>query len=118
LFRSDPCIPLVTTIFPKPAVAAPEFVEPVGQLNAHHIFGVLVAELPFDPQPQRGTMAYGERGVIETVGKNGLRMESVDQIDAFVILPGAVKRLFKNVGAVEDHEPGGGEKRGPREHDS
>jgi hypothetical protein len=52
---------------------------------------VLVAELPFDPQPQRGD---GERDVIESVGKNGLRMESVDQIDAFVLLPGSLRRLL------------------------
>jgi hypothetical protein len=74
---SDPGIPLVTAIFPEPPVAAPEPVEPVGQLDAHHIFGVLVAELPFDPQPQRGTVAAGKRHVIEAMRKNGLRMESV-----------------------------------------
>src|ERR1700730_11601735 len=45
-------------------------------------------------------------------------MESVDQINAFVILPGTVQGPFVNVGAVEDHEPGGREKRGPREHNS
>ncbi len=116
--RSNPRIPLVTAIFPKPALSAPEPVEPVSQLDAHQIFCVLVAELPFDPQPQWGAVAYGERDVVETVGKNGLGMESVDQIDAFVKLSGAVERLFKNVGAVEDREPGGREKRGPREHDS
>ena len=111
-------IPLIPAIFPKPALAAPEPVEPVGQLDAHHIFCVLVAELPFDPQPQRGAVADRKRPVVEAMGKNGLRVESVDQIDAFVILSGAVKRLFQNVGAMEDHEPGGGKKRGPREHDS
>src|ERR1700719_3289447 len=45
-------------------------------------------------------------------------MESVDEIDAFVILSGPVERLFKNVCAMEDNEPGRGEKRGLREHDS
>jgi hypothetical protein len=38
--RSDPGIPLVPAIFPKPAPAAPEPVEPVGQLDAHHTFAV------------------------------------------------------------------------------
>ncbi len=115
--RSNPRIPLVTAIFPKPALAAPEPVEPVGQLDAHHIFCLLVTELPFDPQPQGGTISDGERGIVETMRKNGLRMERVDEIDALVILPGAVERLFQNVGAMEDHEPGSGEDRSPREHD-
>jgi hypothetical protein len=91
--RSDPHIPLVIAILPKPALGVPNPVEPVGHLDAHHIFGVLVAELPFDPQP-RGTVTDGERDVIESLGKNGLRMESVDQIDAFVLLPGLLRRLF------------------------
>jgi hypothetical protein len=30
----------------------PEPVEPVVQLDAHHVFCVLLAELPFDPQPR------------------------------------------------------------------
>src|ERR1700730_321128 len=92
--RSDSRTPLVIAILPKPALGVPEPVEPVGHLDAHHIFGVLVAELPFDPQPQRGTVTDGERDVIESLGKNGLRMESVDQIDAFVLLPGSLRRLL------------------------
>jgi hypothetical protein len=99
--RSDPRIPLVTAIFPKPALAAPEPVEPVGQLDAHHIFCVLVAELPFDPRTQRGTMAYGERDVVETVGKNGLGMESVDEIDVFVIFPGTITNATRSVSAPD-----------------
>jgi hypothetical protein len=83
--RSDPGVPLVAAIFPKSALAAPQPVEPVGHLDAHQIFCVLVAELPFDPQPQRGAVADRKRDVVETMGKNGLRMESVDQIDAFIM---------------------------------
>jgi len=115
---SDPGIPLVAAIFPEPTLSAPDLVEPAGHLDAHHIFCVLVAELAFDPQPQGGAMANGEQGIVETVRKNGLRMESVDQIDAFIILSGAVERLLKNVGAMEDNEARRGEKRGLPEHDS
>jgi hypothetical protein len=39
-------------------------------------------------------VADGERDVIESLGKNGLRMESVDQIDEFVLLPGSFRRPF------------------------
>ena len=108
--RSDPCIPFIPAVFPKPALSAPDPVEPIGYLNVHNIFCVLVAELPFDAQPQRGSMVSGQRLAIETVRKNGLRMECVDEIDAFIILSGTVERLFKNVGAVEDNEAGGGKK--------
>jgi hypothetical protein len=45
--RSDPGIPLVRAIVPKPALAAPEPVEPVGQLDAHHVFCVPVAALSY-----------------------------------------------------------------------
>jgi hypothetical protein len=61
---SDPRIPLVTAIFPKPALSAPKPVEPASQFNAHNIFCVLVAELPFDPQPERGAMTCGEQGIV------------------------------------------------------
>jgi hypothetical protein len=91
---ADHRLSLVTAIFPEPAVAATEHVEPVGQLDAHQIFRLLVAELPFDPRPQRGTMTGRKRSVVESVHKNGLRMESVDQIDAFVILSGPFKRIL------------------------
>src|SRR5712675_693769 len=43
-------------------------------------------------------------------------MESIDQINAFIILSGTVRGPFINVGAVEDNEPGGGEKRGALKH--
>lgn len=61
---SDPGIPLVAAIFPEPTLSAPDLVEPAGQLDAHHIFCVLVAELPFDPQPERGAMTCGEQGIV------------------------------------------------------
>jgi hypothetical protein len=38
---------------------------------------VLVAELPLAPQAQRGTVADRKRDAVETMGDNGLRMESV-----------------------------------------
>ena len=92
---SNPRIPLIAAIFPEPALSAPDPVEPIGQFDAHHIFCVLVAELPFDPQPERGSVADCQRPAVETVRENGLRMECVDEIDAFIILSSAVHRSFK-----------------------
>jgi hypothetical protein len=95
---SDPGIPLVPAIFPEPALAAPQPVEPVDPLDAHQTFCVLVAELPFHPQPQRGAVADRKRDVVETMGEDGLRMESVDQVDAYMnstIRPAAMKWIVR-----------------------
>ena len=109
---SDPGIPLVASIFPEPTLSAPDLVEPVGQLDAHHIFCVLVAELPFDPQPERGAM---------TVVSSGRRLDYAQEWFADgkrrsdrcfrnnCPVPSSV--CSKNVCAMEDNEPGRGEKR-------
>ena len=47
---SDPCIPLVTAIFPEPAIAAPEVIEPITYLDPHDIFGMLVAKMALHAQ--------------------------------------------------------------------
>ncbi len=39
-------------------------------------------------------MADWKWHIVEAVRKNGLRMESVDQIDAFIILSGTVRGPF------------------------
>lgn len=58
---SNPGVPLIATVLPKPAIAAPEIIEPIADLDAHHIFRMLVAEMALDPQPvqspERTTMA-------------------------------------------------------------
>ncbi len=50
--RSNPCVPLIAAVFPETAIAAPQTGKAVDDLNAHDVFGLLVAELPFDPQTQ------------------------------------------------------------------
>ena len=57
----------------------------------------LVAELAFDPKPQRRAMADRQGAVVHAVGEDGLRMEGVDQVDALV-----VGRAAEIVGAVQD----------------
>ena len=85
-------------------------IEPLHGLDASDVFGVLVADLALDPQPQRRAVADGKRRVVESMRKYRLRMESVDQINAFIILSIPVGGPFIKVGAVEDRKTGGGEK--------
>src|SRR5579875_3456540 len=114
---SDSCIPFIAAIFPETALAAPDPIEPIGRFDTHHIFCVFVAELPFDPQPERSAVANGQRFIVQPVCKYCLRMESIDQIDAFIILSSSVRRLVKGIGAMKDDEPGGGEKARALQHD-
>src|SRR5262249_30997656 len=114
--RLNPRVPFIAAIFPKSAPAASKTVEAVRNLDTHQILCVLVAELAFDAQPQRRAMTDRERRVVKAMRQNGLWVESIDQIDAFVILPGAVKRLLKRVGALEDDKASRWEKLCPREH--
>jgi len=52
-------------------------------------FGVLVAEVVFHAQAQRRAVSHGERLPIHFVGEDCLRMDGIDEIDAFIIV-GAV----------------------------
>ena len=53
---SDSGIPLIAAIFPKTALTAPYIVEFVADFDAHHVFGMLVAEMALDAQTQRRAM--------------------------------------------------------------
>ena len=77
-------------------------VEPVGHLDAHDVFGLLVAELALDPQPQRRAMGDRQRPRRSGMGQDGLGMEGVDQVDALVVVARAVGACFVHVGAMED----------------
>ena len=54
-------------------------------LDPLHIFGVLVAELPFDPQAQRRAVGDRKQPAVHSPGQNGLRVEGIDEVDAFII---------------------------------
>src|SRR5207244_401359 len=54
---SQPRIPLVAAIFPEAALALADTVEPFDGLDAGQVFGVLVADLALDAQPQRRAVA-------------------------------------------------------------
>ena len=96
-----PGVPLVAAVLPEAAAAAAEAGEAVDQLDAHDVFRLLVAELALDPQPQRRAMRDRQVLAVHAIGQDRLRMEGVDEVDAFVILAVAVGRLLVFVGAVE-----------------
>jgi hypothetical protein len=58
---SYPRVPLITPIFPIAAAAAMQIGEALHQLDAHDVFRHLVAELPFEAQPQRRAVGNGQR---------------------------------------------------------
>jgi hypothetical protein len=73
----------------------------VGHRLDAHIFGVLVAELAFDPQPERRAMRHGQGRAVHLVGQDGLRMVGVDQVDALVVAAIGPGGLVQGVVAVE-----------------
>jgi hypothetical protein len=64
------------------------------------VFGHFVPELPFDTQPQGRAVLDGQRLAVHGVGHDGLRIKSIDQIDALVIKPGVYPKLsVQQIGA-------------------
>src|SRR6185369_2141364 len=104
--RLDPGVPLVTLIFPIAALAAGDVGEALDQLDPHQIFGVLVAQLTLDPQPDRRAVRYRQRLVVQLVGQNCLRMVGIFEIDALVVGAGAI--VLHRIRAVEYDIPCGG----------
>src|SRR5205085_3522665 len=102
---------VVVAILPEAALAAKEAGERRPRLDPADIFGVLVAELALDPEPERRAIGNGEQLVVHPPGEDRLRVEGVDQVDALIIRPLAiaiqameddVARLVPEAGAVED----------------
>src|SRR5436190_22998339 len=98
---SQPRIPLVAAIFPEAALALADAVESFDGLDAGQVFGVLVADLALDPQPQRRAVADRQRIAVHAVGQNGLRMQRIEQVEALVIEAAAVGRAHQLVDAIE-----------------
>src|SRR5688500_648376 len=53
--------------------------------DSGQVLGMLVAELAFDPQPQRRTVTDRERLTVQAIGDDRLWMKRIDQVDALVI---------------------------------
>src|SRR5678816_594235 len=64
---SDARVPLVALVFPVAALPFADARETFDELEAHHVFRVLVAELPLDAQPDRRAVRYGQRLVVQRV---------------------------------------------------
>ena len=111
--RLDPGIPLVATVLPEAAIAAPEACEAVDNFDPHNILRLLVAELPFDPEAQWCAMPDREVLSVHGIGEDGLRMEGVDQVDALVVTAAAIEGPFQFVRAIKHRvsrrclQPGG-----------
>src|SRR6185437_1271554 len=99
--RSDASVPFVAAVLPEAAAAARDLGEAVDRLDAHDVFGHLVAELALEPEPQGGAVLDLERRVVHLVGEDRLRMKGVDEPDRLVVAAGVVERLLERVGAEE-----------------
>ncbi len=78
----------------------------ISHFDAHQVLGVLVTKLPLDPQSQRGPMGDLERRIIHRVGKDGLRVKCIEQINAFIVPRRAVVRGVVVIRAMEHHVTG------------
>src|SRR6188768_3152850 len=83
---SNSSIPFIAAVFPVAAAAARDAGETVGDFDAFDIFGLFVAELPLHPKAQRRAMRHIQRLAVHGKGHDGLGVESIAQIDAFIIL--------------------------------
>src|SRR5439155_26464073 len=94
----DASIPfVVVAVLPVAALAAVQTCQAGHGFDPLDIFGVLVAELTLDPEAQGCAVGDRQQMPIHSPGKNGLRMEGVDQVDAFII-----RRVAEPIGAMED----------------
>jgi len=48
---------------------------------------MFIAQLAFNPQPDRGAVALGQWFAIQAISQNSLRVKSIDQINAFIMKP-------------------------------
>src|SRR5689334_19730854 len=80
ILHLNPRIPLVTLVLPVAAGAAADTVQALDDGEKHQVLGLLVAELAFDAQAQRGAVLDRQRFVFERVSEDGLRMGGLGQI--------------------------------------
>jgi len=85
LAHSDPRIPIIAAIFPIAAFSLTNLIKRCDSLNSHHELGHLVTELTLRSQSDRRSVGNRQRPVIHLIGENGLWMECINQIKAFVV---------------------------------
>src|SRR5215469_3634765 len=99
------CIPFIAAVLPITSLAGTDRGIAFDRFNLHHIFGHFVAQLPFDPQPERSPMRHRQGRVVHLVGEQGLRVEGILQPDALVIL-GCIEGGAQRVRAIEHQVAG------------
>ena len=72
-------------------------------MHAGHIFCVLIAQLAFDPEPQRRAVGYGQGLSVQLMRQYGLRLKAIQQIDAFIIGPSS-----QTVSTMKNQKPRAG----------
>src|SRR3546814_1881035 len=83
--RSNPGIPFISClIFPIAALAKTSARQLVHRLDFHDVFGMLIAKLTLNAQAERRAMTNIQRLVVECEGHDRLRMQGVDQVNAFI----------------------------------
>src|SRR5215469_3221347 len=98
---SQPRVPLVAAVLPEAAPAARDVAEAVRHFDAVDVFGVFVADLPLDPQPQRRAVGDRQGLAVHHIGQNGLRMHRVEQIDALIVETAVVGGAHHLIYAME-----------------
>ncbi len=101
LAASDSGVPFVPAVFPIAAVPAPQAVETIHWFDVHDVFGLFVPQLPLDPEAQGSAVADAEVLAVHLVGKDGLRVNRIDGIDALVIAAATIECLFEFVGTMQ-----------------
>src|SRR6201997_5557603 len=109
-YHSDPRIPLIPAIFPIAAASAMQVGYAPHQLDAHDVLRHLVAELPFEAQPQRRAVGNGQRLAVQIIGEDRLRMRSIDEVDALIVAGAlgidAGLAIVQGIGAMENDKAG------------
>src|SRR6185295_18065006 len=72
--------------------------------QAHDVLGLLIAELTLDAKPKWRTVWNGKGFAVQLVRKEGLRVESIEQIDTLII--SLCLRSAERVRAMKHHVPG------------
>ena len=72
-----PLVPLI--ILPIPALPTGGPGQGLDQFDHHHILSLLIAELLFKAEPKRRAMGDVQRGAIQLVGQDRLRVIAVGQ---------------------------------------
>src|SRR5580704_382709 len=90
----DACVPFVASVLPIAAAASCNVREAVGDLDPLDVLRLLVSELTLHAQTKGRAMCDVQWPSVQRIGNQRLRMKSVYEIDALVVLPGTLLPSF------------------------